>query len=84
MQGQDERRDGLLDRQQEDVGQEVRQGTGDHWKVENNLHWQRDVTFEEDANRVQQKTEALNPAFLRKTGIHLLKQDEGGPRRSLR
>jgi predicted transposase YbfD/YdcC len=48
----------------------------DHWKMENNLHWQLDVTFDEDANRVQQKTEAMNLAFLRKTALALLKQDE--------
>ena len=48
----------------------------DHWKIENNLHWQLDVTFGEDANRVQQKVEAMNLALLRKVALVLLKQDE--------
>jgi predicted transposase YbfD/YdcC len=26
-----------------------------HWGIENNLHWQLDVTFDEDANRVQRR-----------------------------
>jgi predicted transposase YbfD/YdcC len=49
----------------------------DHWKIENGLHWQLDVTFGEDANRVQQKTEAMNLALLRKVALVLLKEDEG-------
>jgi predicted transposase YbfD/YdcC len=47
-----------------------------HWGIENGLHWQLDVTFGEDANRVQQKTEAMNLALLRKVALVLLKQDE--------
>ena len=47
-----------------------------HWGIENKLHWQLDVTFGEDASRVQQKTEAANLALLRKVALVLLKQDE--------
>jgi predicted transposase YbfD/YdcC len=47
-----------------------------HWKIENELHWQLDVTFGEDANRVQQKTEAMNLALLRKVALMLLREDE--------
>jgi predicted transposase YbfD/YdcC len=47
-----------------------------HWKIENELHWQLDVTFGEDANRVQQKTEAMNLALLRKMALMLLREDE--------
>jgi predicted transposase YbfD/YdcC len=46
-----------------------------HWGIENNLHWQLDVTFGEDANRVQEKTEAENLATLRKMALGLLKQN---------
>ena len=31
-----------------------------HWGIENKLHWHLDVTFGEDRNRVQEKTEAAN------------------------
>jgi predicted transposase YbfD/YdcC len=47
-----------------------------HWKIENELHWHLDVTFGEDANRVQQKTEAMNLALLRKVALMLLREDE--------
>jgi predicted transposase YbfD/YdcC len=33
-----------------------------HWRVENNLHWQLDVTFGEDDSRVHQRTAATNLA----------------------
>jgi predicted transposase YbfD/YdcC len=44
-----------------------------HWSIENNLHWQLDVTFEEDSNRVQKRREAENLALLRRLTLSLLK-----------
>ena len=35
-----------------------------HWGIENNLHWQLDITFGEDANRVQRRHGAENLAPL--------------------
>ena len=34
-----------------------------HWGIENNLHWQLDITFGEDANRVQRRHGAKNWAY---------------------
>jgi predicted transposase YbfD/YdcC len=45
-----------------------------HWQIENGLHWHLDVTFGEDANRVQEKTEAANFSLLRKMALSLLKR----------
>ena len=45
-----------------------------HWGIENNLHWQLDVTFREDANRVQQRNAAQNLALLRKVALSLLQR----------
>jgi predicted transposase YbfD/YdcC len=45
-----------------------------HWGIENNLHWQMDVTFREDANRVQQRNSAENLALIRRMALGLLKQ----------
>jgi predicted transposase YbfD/YdcC len=44
-----------------------------HWSIENNLHWQLDVTFAEDANRVTRRHGAENLALLRKLTLTLLK-----------
>jgi predicted transposase YbfD/YdcC len=49
-------------------------GTGlrNHWGIENNLHWQLDVTFGEDRNRVQKRQAAENLALLRRLTLTLL------------
>ena len=43
-----------------------------HWGIENNLHWQLDVTFGEDSNRVKNRQGAANLALLRKLALVLL------------
>jgi predicted transposase YbfD/YdcC len=48
-----------------------------HWGIENNLHWQLDVTFGEDANRVQRRHGAENLALLRRLALSLLKRHTG-------
>ena len=45
-----------------------------HWGIENNLHWQLDVSFREDENRVSKRHEAENLALVRKLALVLLKQ----------
>ena len=46
-----------------------------HWGIENHLHWQLDISFREDASRLQQRQEAANVALLRKMALSLLKQN---------
>jgi predicted transposase YbfD/YdcC len=48
-----------------------------HWGIENNLHWQLDVTFREDDNRVRDRNTAQNLALLRKWALGLLKKYPG-------
>jgi predicted transposase YbfD/YdcC len=45
-----------------------------HWGIENNLHWQLDVTFGEDANRVTKRSGAENLALVRKLALMMLKR----------
>jgi predicted transposase YbfD/YdcC len=45
----------------------------DHWRIENTLHWQLDVTFGEDRNRVTKRHAAENLALLRRQTLSLLK-----------
>jgi predicted transposase YbfD/YdcC len=49
-------------------------GTGlrNHWGIENSLHWQLDVTFQEDRNRVTRRNAAENLALLRRLTLSLL------------
>jgi predicted transposase YbfD/YdcC len=53
-----------------DYGQALR----NHWSIENNLHWQLDVTFQEDKNRVRKRHSAENLALVRRLALSLLKQ----------
>jgi predicted transposase YbfD/YdcC len=43
-----------------------------HWGIENSLHWQLDVTFDEDQSRVRKRNAAENLALLRRLTLSLL------------
>ena len=45
-----------------------------HWGIENTLHWQLDVCFNEDKNRVSKRHGAENLALVRRLALSLLKQ----------
>jgi predicted transposase YbfD/YdcC len=45
-----------------------------HWSIENNLHWQLDVSFGEDESRIHERQRAMAFAMLRKMALCLLKQ----------
>ena len=49
------------------------QALRNHWGIENALHWQLDVTFDEDDNRVTKRNGAENLALLRRLTLCLLK-----------
>ena len=46
-----------------------------HWSIENKLHWQLDVTFQEDQSRLREGHAATNFSLLRRTALSLLKND---------
>jgi predicted transposase YbfD/YdcC len=50
------------------------QALRNHWRIENNLHWQLDVSFREDASRIENRHGAANCALLRKLALALLKR----------
>ena len=47
-----------------------------HWSVENNLHWQLDVSFDEDSCRLRSGNAAANFSFLNKIALALLKNEK--------
>ncbi len=51
------------------------QALRNHWKIENNLHWQLDVSFGEDDSRIQNRHGAENFGLLRKIALTLLKRN---------
>lgn len=46
-----------------------------HWSVENNLHWQLDVSFREDERRIRKGHGAENFSRLNRIALNLLKRD---------
>jgi predicted transposase YbfD/YdcC len=55
---------------------EILAATRAHWAIENNLHWQLDVTFNEDKCRVRKDFAPQNLAIIRHMVINILKRDE--------
>ena len=47
-----------------------------HWFVENKLHWQLDVSFNEDLNRLRSGYAAENIALMNKIALNLLKNEK--------
>jgi len=48
-----------------------------HWKIENQLHWELDVVFHEDYSRVRSDHGPENLALLNRTALSLLKKAPG-------
>jgi predicted transposase YbfD/YdcC len=46
-----------------------------HWSIENNLHWQLDITFGEDESQLKDRNGAENFDLLRKLALGLLKEN---------
>ncbi len=47
-----------------------------HWGIENNLHWQLDITFDEDRCRTRKDFSPLNLAIVRHIVFNILKKDK--------
>lgn len=54
------------------IGQLVRK----HWSIENNLHWQLDVSFREDDRRLRKNHSAENFSRLCRLALNLLKSEK--------
>jgi predicted transposase YbfD/YdcC len=55
-----------------------------HWGIENNLHWQLDVTFGEDGARQRKDNSPLNWNVMRKTALPLLRNAPIGKNTSIK
>jgi len=55
-----------------------------HWSIENQLHWQLDVTFGEDGARARKDHSPLNWNVMRKTALPLLRNADVGKKTSIK
>jgi predicted transposase YbfD/YdcC len=61
----------LCDKTPKQMGEYIR----NHWAIENELHWQLDVTFKEDDSRVRAENAIINLHLIRKWALFLLKKE---------
>lgn len=47
-----------------------------HWSIENNLHWQLDITFREDQCRTRKDFSPLNLSIVRHMALNILKREK--------
>ena len=57
------------------AGRRFAEAVRSHWGIENHLHWQLDVTFQEDQCRVRKGHADANFSILRRTALSLLKNE---------
>jgi predicted transposase YbfD/YdcC len=58
----------------------IGKGVRSHWGIENNLHWQLDVSFNEDDSRKREGYAAQNFSTLNRIALNLIKQDQSKKR----
>lgn len=56
-------------------GRRFAESVRSHWGIENSLHWQLDVTFQEDQCRIRKGHADTNFSLLRRTALSLLKNE---------
>jgi len=56
-------------------GKRFAEAVRSHWAIENRLHWQLDVTFQEDQSRIRKGYADANFSSLRRTALSLLKNN---------
>lgn len=57
-------------------GRKFAEAVRGHWGIENSLHWQLDVTFQEDQCRVRKGHADANLSLLRRSSLSLLKNNK--------
>jgi predicted transposase YbfD/YdcC len=56
-------------------GRRFAEAVRSHWAIENRLHWQLDVTFQEDQSRIRKGHADANFSVLRRTALSMLKNE---------
>jgi predicted transposase YbfD/YdcC len=57
------------------TGRRFAEAVRGHWGIENRLHWQLDVTFQEDQSRIRKGHADVNFSLLRRTALSMLKNN---------
>jgi predicted transposase YbfD/YdcC len=52
--------------------------TRDHWEIENGLHWQLDITFDDDDSRLREGHGPENAALVKRIALSILKNAQVG------
>jgi len=60
----------------DELAQRITKAVRGHWSVENNLHWQLDVSFREDERRIRTDHGAENFSRLCRIALNVLKREK--------
>jgi predicted transposase YbfD/YdcC len=58
--------------------EKIANGIRSHWGIENQLHWQLDVAFDEDSSRTRKGFAEQNFSLMRKVALNLIRKHEQG------
>jgi predicted transposase YbfD/YdcC len=58
----------------------IGKGVRSHWGIENNLHWQLDVSFNEDESRKREGYAAQNFSMLNRIALNFIKYEQSKTR----
>lgn len=59
---------------------EIAAGVRSHWDIENNLHWQLDVSFNEDKSRKRDRNAAENYSVITRMALNMIKNEKTSKR----
>lgn len=59
---------------------EIAAGIRSHWGIENNLHWQLDVSFNEDKSRKRDRNAAENYSVITRMALNMIKNEKTSKR----
>lgn len=59
---------------------EIAGGVRSHWSIENNLHWQLDVSFNEDKSRKRDRNAAENYSVITRMALNIIKNEKTSKR----
>ena len=54
----------------------IQEGIRLHWEIENSLHYVKDVTFEEDASKIQTDNAPQNISTIKNIAINILRKND--------
>lgn len=80
LRGKSSRNPGISFQAGEPHAKEIAAEVRSHWCIENNLHWQLDVSFNEDKSRKRDRNAAENYSVITRMALNMIKNEKNSKR----